>query len=415
MGQDKNERRQLVPVDDDTACLRGGTRGGHAARRGVCLLYTSYCDWGLHDELSDNKGLDCDMALQAVDTIEQIRKQGFSFDYYLMDAFWFEPDQPYTTFKESSFPQGITPLLERLDQCGMKFGLWFDVNFAHEHLSGYRALRRDRSDNQQLCFSQPETAKMMENALLKHVRESRIKMIKFDFAYFECCNSAHQNHSGEHLESKEPAIRNFINVLDKVRREEPEMTVLAYNGFTAGLEWIGSVYERRQGYAISPWWCLYIDYLYCGDPRPADFAADLLNHSITAYTDAMIYQFRQALIPFEFIDDHGSMVASTATMYWLRRRGMRDYLLMNVMRTTCKIHFYGDIHEVTHEDVDFLKWCNEKALDIETKQMHNSFILGNPLRGEVYGYSITNGREGYIVLSNPTGEVRRSLLSLDEW
>ena len=38
-------------------------------------------------------------------------------------------------------------------------------------------------------------------------------MIKFDFAYFDCDNPEHKFHARGGAESKEPAIRNFIEMI----------------------------------------------------------------------------------------------------------------------------------------------------------------------------------------------------------
>ncbi|MHB1452692.1 MAG: alpha-amylase family protein [Saccharofermentanales bacterium] len=375
-----------------------------------------YCDWGLHDELSDNKKLDSSMVDDALEKLDEIRQDGFDFDYYLMDAFWYESGFPYTKFRAEGFPEGIGHQLDKMSRHSLKFGLWFDVNFNNVciPINGENLLQSSENRNK-LCFTQPEVNGMLENALITHIKENRIQMVKFDFAYFECNKKEHLNHSSVKTESKEPAITAFLRIIQKMRKLNPDIKILAYNGFTESLEWIGSVYERPDGYAVSPWWCLYIDYIYCGDPRPSDIAADSLDKSILYYTDSMIYQFDQALFPKEFIDDHGTMVADTGTIYGLNKSGMENSLIMNILRGTNKIHFYGDIHQLDKSDVEYLRWCESILYDISEKEMHTDFILGNPTTGNTYGYSCTNGMEGYIAVINPKNTTDATVLKLKEW
>lgn len=375
-----------------------------------------YCDWGLHDELSDTEKLDYDMAEKVFEKMCEIKNEGFDFQYYLMDAFWYEFGLPYTKFREEGFPEGISPLLQKLEDQSMKFGLWFDINFEYIKIANAEeALLRSDKSKFQLCFSQPKVQEMLENALVKHIEESAIRMIKFDFAYFDCNNKDHKNHSHQFTESKEPAITGFIKMIENIRKKQPDLKILAYNGFTTDLEWIGRVYTRAEGHVVSPWWCLYIDYVYCGDPRPSDISANSLEKSILYYTDAMIFQFKQALFPNEFIDDHGTMVASTGTMYGLGRKGMLDNFILNVVRGTNKMQFYGNLHQLTNQDIPYMKWCEKILFDISDKKMKTDFILGNPIKGETYGYSNTDGKEGYITIINPTNEENQICVKLSEW
>jgi hypothetical protein len=375
-----------------------------------------YCDWGLHDEISDNKNLEYDMVDGVLSELTKIIKNGFKFDYYLMDAFWYEFGYPYTKFNSGGFPDGILPLLDRMKKNQIDFGLWFDVNFCNTKINiKDKNMLRNSTNEHQMCFSQPYVQKLLEDGINTQIRDCNIKMIKFDFAHFDCECPTHHNHSLVKIESKEPAIDFFIKMINRIRQADPEMKILAYNGFTTDIEWIGRVYERTEGYAVSPWWCFYIDYVYCGDPRPSDISANSLEKSIVYYTDAMISQFSKSLFPNEFIDDHGSMVANTGTIYGLVKRGMYDNLILNVVRGTGKMQFYGDIHQINSGDVNYLKWCENILNEISQKSMKTNNILGDPSLGEVYGYSNSNALEGYITVINPTNFKQQTYIMIDDW
>lgn len=66
-----------------------------------------------------------------------------------------------------------------------------------------------------------------------------------------------------------------------------------------------------------------------------------LDKSLLHYTDCMREQFRDALFPTEAIDDHGTMLGNTGTIYYLGRRTLRDSYMLNIVRGTRSGTFMG--------------------------------------------------------------------------
>lgn len=374
-----------------------------------------YCDWGLHDELSDHIDLTEKMTLSMIDRLADLRsREIFKFDYYLVDAYWFEEGRPYLEFRKAAWPDGTAEIRRRLDALGMKLGLWFDVNMASAKISGYDGSRRE-AGLPEFCISDERSAELLQTALEYHVRNDHVKMIKFDFSYFDCKNSSHDFHAKGCPESKEPAVRAFLKILGGLRRIDPEIVFLAYNGFTTDLSWIGSVVKGHLGYAVSPWWAFFVDYIYCGDPRPSEIPSVGLESSIIYYTDAMVRQFRDSLMPFESIDDHGTIVGNTGTIYYLKEKTFRDSWIMNIARGSGKLHFYGDINLLDKDDLAFLGKSDEMFRDVCKPSWKTQAILGSPLNAEPYGYSSSNGIEGYITVVNPSSSGRFVDIALSEW
>ena len=87
-----------------------------------------YCDWALHDELGDTVRLTEAMTMGVLDTLERWRRDhDVGFDYYLLDCFWFEQPGDYTRFNPETWPGGFEPALRRMQELGMKPGLWLDT------------------------------------------------------------------------------------------------------------------------------------------------------------------------------------------------------------------------------------------------------------------------------------------------
>lgn len=360
-----------------------------------------YCDWGAHDELAAEYELELDekMARRLVANLRNAKeKLGLTYDYYLMDDFWYDPES-YFMFKRTHWPEGPKTFLHELEEAGMKLGLWFDANMQRVSDANKKVFRS--AGNCELCMAVEANAAWLFDAIEKHIREDGVRMLKFDFAYFECDNPNHDFHSQRGIASKEPAVHNFIKHIHNLREICPELQVLGYNGFSTKLDYIGSVDQNRSGWAISPFWALYIDYLYCGDPRPAERAAPM-EKSIVHYSDCMIEQFTDALLPREAIDDHGSMIGLTNTIYYLQKRSLRDSYLMNIVRGTRKIHLYGETGLLDDEDWEFLTKA-QKLFDFVCSQgCKTEPILERPSRGTVYGYHNALEDRGVITVVNTT-------------
>lgn len=359
-----------------------------------------YGDWGLHDELSDTgSDLTEALTLENIPRIVELSKC-CGIDYYLMDAFWFEENGAYMSAKRSIFPNGFDRVVSEIERHGLKFGLWFDINFIHARMKGmeqYSTLL----DSGALCFACDEVAQMMRKAFLYHIEHHHVKMLKLDFAYFECKNPAH-GHSTQRTESKEKSVKNFLAIVAEIKQKYPDVIFLCYNGWTTDLKWIGNV-ARHEGLAISPYWAQYMDYIYCGDPRPSEIASPDFIDSLCYYTDAMIRNFREAGMPFASIDDHGTMLGNTATIYVQGKRPLRLGWLMNAMRGGMKMQLYGDLSELDTSDREYISYISSIYDTIVERGYRTEFVLGDARFGEVYGYHVHGADGGYVVVVNPTG------------
>lgn len=373
-----------------------------------------YGDWGAHDEMAGEKELDEQLSLRQLALLKKGKERGVSFDYYLMDAFWYDKRGNYLTFLEKNWPRGPERFLEELAEQGMKFGLWFDVNMSRLLLP--EGLLEEKGNAGGLCLGYGENVKMLFRGIRTQLERCGCSLLKLDFAYFDCENGKHRVHSPERLASKEPAIRNFLKELTGLCQEYPDLLIAGYNGFTAGLDCIGSS-DRRKGeeFAISPWWCLYLDYLYCGDPRPSELPAGNLGNSLIWYTDAMIEKFSESLMPLTAIDDHGTMIGNTNTIYYLGKGNFRDSWILNIARGSRRELLYGDLELLSEEDWRFLADSGELFEFICRPSVHTVPLGGSPARGEVYGYFSGDGHRGYVTLVNPGAGEAFFRLPGEEW
>ena len=363
-----------------------------------------YCDWGLHDDLTPGDPiLTAAMTLENIPRVAELnRRSGAGFDYYLMDAFWFERGKPYTHFRSDTFPEGMSAIKAALDQAGLKLGLWFDINGIHTGLASLPELAQYNTElgNGALCLACDEVADLICEGMLRQIRELDVRLIKLDFGYFECKNPRH-HHSTDFTESKEKAAASFIRMMHRLRLECPDLKILCYNGWMTDLSWMNTPDADRRGYAVSPYWCEYADYIYCGDPRPSSYPSENTADSLVWYTDGMMQLFANALMPPEAIDDDGAMMGRTATIYRLGKAHFRQSILMDVMRGGRKLMLYGDLRDLEESDYVYLSFVNA-LFTRATEGDYTARLFGDPAHGAVYGYDTGCATEGLCVVVNPT-------------
>jgi hypothetical protein len=66
--------------------------------------------------------------MRELDNVIRLRKLGVRFDYYMMDAFWFDPDGAYRTWRKPNWPDGPGVWIRTCQDHGIKPGMWFSSN-----------------------------------------------------------------------------------------------------------------------------------------------------------------------------------------------------------------------------------------------------------------------------------------------
>src|SRR5215472_9328696 len=108
--------------------LPGGSADGqrpHPLLSGPIWVYN---DWSAYDELSDEVPLNEALAMRELDEMLRLRKAGVRFDYYMMDAFWYDPDGGYRTWRRSDWPDGPDRWIAACEIAGIKPGIWLSTN-----------------------------------------------------------------------------------------------------------------------------------------------------------------------------------------------------------------------------------------------------------------------------------------------
>ncbi len=365
-----------------------------------------YIDWAAHDELGTlvKPQLTEQLTDSMLNTLQSMKsRDDIQFDYYVLDAFWFAPTGAYIRFKKPNWPNGFGPAERRILALGMKPGLWFDLSCA-PHRGPLHNEFIDLKDTPGWhgpaapCLSDPQFSRFLEDAMGFQIREHSLGLLKFDFANMLC---HHDDPEASSLAILEKNARALLGVVGKVRQLNPAMVIRAYNGFSSSRMMTSTKYYD-QGYSVSPWWLSWFDSVYSGDPRPADLPSYTdLRDSIIWYQDHVVRGYMRSLMPPFAIDDSGTLVGKTSTIYYIGAQGFTDSWIMNIMRGNLAPELYGDLRLLTENDRKFVAATLHLLQTHEEVLVKTRPILGMPGRGQVYGYLADGKNLAFVTVVNP--------------
>lgn len=355
-----------------------------------------YVNWTAYDELSDNVELTEALAMQQFDELLRLRSQGVRLDCYLMDAFWYDVDDGYRTWRKPHWPDGPGRWLAACREHGVIPGLWVSTNSLLCHLRPYAgwedSLNRGRTA---MCmFDGPFLADFLQ--VLQHWTDRGIRVFKFDFARF---GAATPNAEGAHLPHEIVALNHAAlrTALCDFRQRNPAARLLAYNGFGGIQENTSKPFHKTVDVRLLD----VFDSLYCGDPCPADVPMMSFWRAVDVYSDHQVRQYERNGVPLERIDNSAFMIGRTAACY---RRGLaawKGMLILSLARGGLVNTYYGNLELLDDEKAVWFAKAQALFLELQALGRFRSFG-GIPGRGEAYGYIAQSTRGALYTVVNPS-------------
>jgi len=358
--------------------------------------FSVYCDWAYHDELGDSVELDEKMTMTALDALERWKRaHGFGFDYYLLDAFWFDPRGAYKEFKKTHWPRGFERARARMAELGMRPGLWYDVNSSLLDVAAWEK-SVDAGDRCYSLSSGPY-AKGLEEAWRHAIREWGVRLFKLDFANFWAAAKGSKEPPFEVYSKSIAALR---QILRRLRDEYPDLAVIAYNGTERWGGFLGRPVGSplADGFDLS--WLDIFDYQYSGDPRPGDLPRTDLRRSIDIFQDHQVWLLWRCGFPLDRIDDHGCMVGDTNTIFYQGAHGLRRSYLATLARGGKRDIYYGDPTLPLPADVDFMRRARELFFGAFRSGLGAVPVGGEPGACPWHGFLTGGGARGLLYLVN---------------
>lgn len=371
-----------------------------------------YDNWSTYDELSDHVPLTQALAMKELDQMIRLKKAGVRFDYYVMDAFWFDPNGAYRTWKKPNWPDGPDEWIKVCEQNGIQPGLWFSTNTL-VHLNAAPQWR-DSLNKQGTAMSMFEGGFLPDFMnTLQYWYDHGIRMFLFDFADM----TAARPHD-EATMSKEEIIRKnsdaLRDALAAFRRKNPGVVLEAFNGFGGVMD--STFYPFPFKDPVDLRWLTVFDALYCGDPRPGDVPEMNFWRTLDIYSDHQDRRYQQAGVPLERIDTTSFMPGDTGTIY---RRGLSEWkgsLILMLARGGWINTTYGNLEKMTAEDAEWLARVQSLYLHFQAEGRIHSFG-GIPGEAQPYGFGALDGDGSVYVVVNPAQSpqtVNMPLLARDQ-
>jgi hypothetical protein len=366
-----------------------------------------YDNWSVYDELSDNVPLTEALSMRELDNMIRLKKAGARFDYYVMDAFWFDPNGAYRTWKKPNWPNGPDLWIKTCEENGILPGLWFSTNTL-VHLNAAPQWR-DSLNEKGGAMSMFEGGFLPDFMnTLQYWYDHGIRMFLFDFADL----TAATPHAEATLTKEEIVRRNseaLRTALANFRRKNPDVVLEAFNGFGGDMD--STYYSFPFKNSIDLRWLEVFDSLYCGDPRPGDVPEMNFWRSLDIYSDHQARRYQQTGVPLERIDTTSFMPGKTGTIYRRAFQEWKGSLILMMARGGWINTTYGNLELMSNQDANWYARVQSLFLHFQSEGRIQTFG-GIPGDIQTYGFGALDSDGSVYVVVNPAQDVAKIALPL---
>ena len=355
-----------------------------------------YDNWAAYDELSDNVPLNEGLTLKELDNVLRLRRDGVRFDYYVMDAFWFDPDSGYRSWKKPNWPQGPDHWIKMCEENGIQPGLWFSTNTLI-HLNAVPKWRDslNKSGTAMSMFEGGFLPDFME--VLQFWYDRGFRMFLFDFADMTAATPR-----AEASLSKQEIIKRNSDALREAlaafRRKNPDVVLEAFNGFGGDMD--STYYPFPFKTPIDLQWLQVFDSLYCGDPRPSDVPSMSFWRSLDTYSDHQMRRYEETGVPIERIDTTSFMPGKTGTIFSRAFQEWKGSLLLMMARGGWINTTYGNLELLGDNDARWFARVQSLFLHFQSVGRIKTFG-GIPGDVQPYGFGALDGEGSVYTIVNP--------------
>ena len=381
-------------------------------------LFTPY---GINNQWGACGALDDEQALDVLNVLEKWEKRGFHFDYFTLDTGWMDHASDLTRFAPQCFPTGPAKIVERVQALGMKFGLWFSTTGGGWSCGEYPAvvpsiIPHAGSDEppqpsqvayrngyianggvpEQLCLASEPYFHILRDAVLYHIKESKLKFFKLDNGAYYCNSTTHDHLPGKY--SVEAMYDRLLEIAASARQADPDVYVMWYWG-------VRSPFFALHGDSI------FESGLYMEGSATSWFPALYYRDSVTLNLDQST-QFAKTIPPINK-DSLGIWLSDIRWGNFMGNERWREALIMDLGRGNLLFpQIWSDIYLLNDQDVEFLKQIDSLVKGNESLFLRRKNILGDPWKNEVYGYANASGAHGFLFINNVHFAARKAVLTL---
>jgi hypothetical protein len=355
-----------------------------------------YNNWSSYDELSDNIPLTETLAMRELDELLRLKRAGVRFDYYMMDAFWFDPDGGYRTWRKPNWPNGPDAWIAKCKANGVQPGMWFSTNTLVKIKAAPAWKDSLNKDGGAMSFFEGGFLPDFMDAL-QYWYDHGIRMFKFDFVDLYAATPATTAKLTK-AEIKEKNATAFREALRKFREKNPDAMLIAFNGFGGDLD--NTLNHLPFHDPTDLRWLEVFQMQYTGDPRPSDVPEANFWRSMDIYSDHMVRRFEQLGFPLERIDSTGFMTGKTGTIYYRGMHAWKGAYLLMMARGGWVNTVHGNLELIQGKDAEWMARAQELFFELQGLGRIHTFG-GIPGDIESYGFGGITTRGAVYVAMNP--------------
>lgn len=356
-------------------------------------LYNTWCDMR-GAELTLRGVSNAAAAIQG-----KLAQYGASLDVAVIDDGWFDPQSVWAV-DTNKFPGGMQAARAAVAASGVRLGLWLPLSGHSLDTSWGGARGLEVASPRYYCMSGTNYNRALRAQLERLMAGGTIDYFKHDFNFFWCGRTDHG-----HFPSKEQSTEANVNALLKLLQFETKLHPRVFLAITTGI-W------------PSPWWLPYIDTIWMGG-GDHDYNRSMPASRGSAfemnYRDGALYTMlveKELAFPLPVLMTHG-VVDGRHTPYSMKQEddeGWANYVMNYLGRGTLMREFY-----ISPENLNMRRWeimarAIRWARTLDGCMRTTRFILGNPNKGELFGYTGASNDVRYVSLRNPRLEPERVTL-----
>ena len=381
------------------AAIGGGAQEWNPQRLGEPLLRDPiwvYNNWSAYDELSDRIPLTEELAMRELAQIARLQKFGVHFDYYMMDAFWFDPNGAYRKWRKTNWPEGPDRWIAECRRNRILPGLWFSTNTLVKINAAPQW--QDSLNKTKGSMSFYEGGFLPDfMTVLQYWYDRGIRMFKFDFVDFAAATPEAEKTQTPH----EIGLRNqeaFREALRKFRQKNPDVVLEGFNGFGGDVESTDSPLPFQHPVDLR--WLEVFDALYSGDPRPSDVPEMNFWRSMDIYSDHMVRQYERSFLPLQRIDSTGFMIGNTGTIYYRKTNAWQGMLLLMVARGGWINTIHGNLEFLDDQQAGWFGKVQSMYAPLQAMGRTKTFG-GMPGEVKPYGFGSVDTQGAVFTIVNP--------------
>ena len=343
-----------------------------------------------------------------LDMIEKVaagqRDSDCHFDLFSVD-FWVDYSGDLKRCDPDRFPGGLNRIKDQLHKFDVDLGLWIDSSICGWSVGGnpatHAAIVQDQYrpgfGNTYFCRGSEPIRSMYTDAFVHHVRDNRVRLLKFDNLTTRCDNPQHEHLPGVY--STEAIIDGVIECYRALDKACPDVFIMLYWGYR------------------SPWWLLYGDTMFetgieMEAASPGHMPAPHVRDGVTRKLDQG-HVFAKD-VPWLGTDSLGIWLSHWG--HWNSGIGTERWqaaFVMDICRGHALAQPWSDPEWLTPPE---RRQMGELIALMKARPgcfTNSRLILGDPWQDEPYGYCCTDGQRALLAINNGTWQDRVLTLRLN--